>query len=145
MAASVTYVIKSVVYTPTTGGAVTILGIESVSYRKGGQVVTHKTDATVAVSAHFFDSIEGLVTVKTKDASWLAHAAFQGGVVGSLVITYQKRAKGAGAVAGQDKVVTAAQAMVGEVEAELPEVDRSDLSIPFHCSDDSGLTPFAFS
>lgn len=144
MAASATYVIKSAVFTPSGGGAVTLDGLESVSYRKGGQVVTHKTDAAVAVTAHFFDSIEGQVTVKTKNASWLANSGLQPGQVGSLVITYQKRQKGTGAVAGQDKTVTAAQAMIGEVEAELPEVDRSDLSIPFHCSDDSGVTPFAF-
>lgn len=144
MAAAKTWLLKSVVFTKSGGSAVPITGLQSISYRKGGQVVTHHTDALVAVSAHFMDAIEGGVTVRTTDASFLANTGLQPGDVGSLVITYQQRAKGTSAVAGQDKTITAAQAMVGEHSGDLPQTGQSGLEVPFHCSDDNGSSPFAF-
>lgn len=144
MAATDTYLIKSATFTPSGGAAVNLTSLEDVAWRHNGNVVAHRTDATVAISAHFIDDLDGEVTVTLKNFSLAANAGLTPGVVGSLLVTYQKRAKGKGATAGADRTITAAQAMVGPMDGGLPQSDRSSLSIPFHCSDDNGANPFAF-
>lgn len=144
MAATDTYLIKTAVFTPAGGSAINLTSLEDVSWRHNGNVVAHRTDATVAISAHFVDDLDGEVSVTLRNFSHVANAGLTPGVVGALVVTYQKRAKGKGATAGQDRTITAAQAMVGAMDGNLPQADRSTLTIPFHCSDDNGANPFAF-
>lgn len=144
MAATDTYLIKTAVFTPSGGSAINLTSLEEVTFRHNGNVVAHRTDATVAISAHFIDDLDGEVGVTLRNFSHAANANLTPGIVGALVITYQKRAKGKGATSGADRTITAAQAMVGAIDGSLPQSDRSTLTIPFHCSDDSGANPFAF-
>lgn len=146
--AAVTHLLKSVVFTPAGGSPspITFGNLQSITIKKGGKVVAHGSDAQVGITAHFTDDIEAEVTIETTDASALANAACQPGIVGSLVLVFQKRAVGKGAVAGQDKTVTAGQAMVAPFDATLPHSDRSRASFTFHCSDPTnGADPFAYS
>lgn len=144
MSSADTSILKSLIFTPTGGSALTIDGLEDTSVRNGAQVVAHGADAKFAVLAHFVDSGEGEVSVRTRNQSLLAHASLQPGTVGVLVFTYQKRAAGKGGVSGQDRTITAVQAMVGETGANMPHSDRGECTIPFHCSDPDGLAAFAF-
>ncbi len=144
MASGDTYILKSVVFTPSGGSALTIDGLEDTQVRNGAQVVAHGADAKFAILAHFVDAGEGEVTLRVRNQSQLAHASLQPGIVGSLVFTYQKRAAGKGGVSGQDRTITAAQAMVGETGGNMPHSDRGEVTIPFHCSDPAGLAVFAF-
>jgi len=144
MAAGDTYLLKTVVFTPSGGSAITIDGIEDVQVRNGAQVVAHGADALFTVLAHFVDQGEGEITVRTRNQSHLINANMQPGAVGALVLTYQKRKAGKGAVSGQDRTITAAGAMVGETGFNVPHSDRGECTIPFHCSDAAGSAVFAF-
>ncbi len=146
--AAATHLLKSAVFTPAGGSpsAVTFGNLQRFEVKKGGKIVAHGSDAQVAITAHFTDEIEAEVTVESTDASLATNAGLQPGIVGALVLTFQKRAVGKGAVAGQDKIVTAAQAMVGPYDATLPHADRSGAQFVFHCSDAAnGADPFAYS
>jgi hypothetical protein len=145
MASSATYQIKSVAFTPDGGSAQVIDGIEEVSISQNGQVVAHGTDGAITIMSHFVDNIEGQVMIRTRNAVHFVDADFQIGLHGSLVITMQKRKDGKGAVAGQDKVITAAEATVTRSNATIPHADRSNLELEFAVADADVSAPFAYS
>lgn len=143
MADADTYMMKSVVFTPAGGSAQTIDGVDDVQVEDGGQVVAHGAGNNFTVLAHFMDDADATITVRSRNQSLLADADLLKGTVGSLVITYQKRKAGKGGVSGQDRTITAAQAMVGPVNGGLPRADRGDVTFVFHCSDPAGLAALA--
>lgn len=145
MAASDTYYLKTAVFTPSGGSAKTIDGLEEITFRQGGQVVAHGTDGSITIMAHFLDNVEGQVTCRSRNAGLAVAAELQPGVVGSLVLTMQKRKGGTGPVSAADKVITAATSMIGQTNGTLPHVDRSTFEVEFHCADASGSAVFAFS
>lgn len=144
MSDSATYVIKSVVWTKTSGSPVTLDGIEEVTIRQNGQVVAHGHDGSLTVTAHFVDNIEGQVTVRSRTGSIFVDTSLQIGDAGGLVITMQKRAKGKGATSGADKVITAAECVVTSSNLAIPSADRSSLDLEFAVSDAENTAPFSF-
>lgn len=143
MADADTFIMKSAVFTPTGLSAQTIGAIDDVQVEDGGVVVAHGAGNNFCVLAHFMDDAEATITIRTRDQALIADADLLKGVVGALVITYQKRKAGKGGVSGQDRTITAGQAMVGPVNASLPRADRGEATFVFHCSDPLGLAALA--
>ncbi len=145
MAASDTYQIKTCVFTPDSGSAQAIDGLEEVTIRQNGQVVAHGTDGAITIMAHFIDNIEGQVTVRSRNGGLFVDADLQIGIHGSLAIVMQKRKAGKGAVSGADKTITAAETTLTSSNAGIPHADRSTLDLEFAVADLDGAAPFAFS
>lgn len=147
MATSPAYVLKSAVFTPAGGSpsAVTITGLQTISYGTQGSVVAHSHDAAQAVTEHFIDDISGDCSITTTDLSDAQNAALKVSEVGSLVLTYQKRAAGSGAAAGSDLTVTAAEATVTANTGQAGSTGLGEATISFACADSDGAEPWAFS
>lgn len=140
MAASVTYIIKTVTFKGTA-----MDGLEDVQFGQEGDVVSHNSDGQITVSATFLDNIKGNVRVSSRNTALLSTANFDIGSVGSLVIVMQKRAAGKGAVAGQDKTLTAAESTLIRPGGNAPHADRGTAEFEFEVCDAEGVTPWVWS
>lgn len=147
MAATDTYILKSAVFTPTGGSpaAVTFTGLERISFGESGEAVAHGSDGQIAVTAHFIDRIAGQVTITSTNLGKAADAALAIGIAGALVLVFQLRKLGKGAVSGSDKTLTFGQAVVQDKSGDGPDTARSELTVQFACSDPSGLAPGVWS
>lgn len=140
MPAAATYVIKSA----TWKGSV-IDGLENVEFGEEGAVVDHNTDGQSIIAATFIDNIKGVVKVTGRNTSILTGANFEIGSVGSLVVVYQKRAAGKGAVAAADKTLTCAEATLTKNSGTAPHADRGTMELEFDVASAAGTSPFAWS
>jgi len=139
MAASDTYIIKTVTFKGTA-----ITGLQDVQFGNEADVVSHNSDGQVTVAAVFLDNLKGSCRVSSTNTGLASTANFAMGATGSLVMTFQKRAAGKGAVAGQDKVLTAAAAFVIRNSGNGPHADRGSFDLEFECVDSAGVDPFAW-
>lgn len=133
MAAAATYIIKSATFKGTA-----ITGLDDVQWSEEGDEVIHNHDGSITATACFLDNIRGGCTITTRDQSTFGTANFATGANGSLVVTIQKRQAGKGAVAGQDKVLTAADATIKSRSGNAPHGDRGQQSFEFVCVDPAG-------
>jgi len=140
MAAAATYIIKTVTFKATA-----IDGLEDVTMGQSGDVVSHNSDGQVVIAATFLDNIKGNVKVSSRNTSLLNVANFDIGSTGALVVTMQKRAAGKGATAGQDKILTCAEATIISTGGNAPHADRGTLELEFECALAAGTTPFVWS
>ena len=139
MANAATYIIKSVTFKGTT-----IDGVEDVSFGQEGDVISHNSDGQVTIAATFLDNIKGNVKVSSRNTGLASTANFAIGSTGALVVTMQKRANGKGATAGQDKVLTAAEATLIRPSGSAPHSDRGTFELEFECAKADGTDPFAW-
>jgi hypothetical protein len=140
MAVADTYIIKS-----ATWKSVAINGLEDVKWSEEGDVVSHNSDGQVTVGATFIDNIKGKVTITTRNASIATTANYAIGSTGALVFVMQKRQAGKGAVNGQDKTCTSAEATLINVSGNAPHADRGSVDLEFEIADADGAAPFAWS
>lgn len=133
MAAAATYIIKSATFKGTA-----ITGLDDVQWSDEGDEVLHNHDGSITATACFLDNIRGSCTITTRDQSTFGAANLQTGMNGSLVIVMQKRAAGKGAVAGQDKTLTAADATIKSRPGNAPHGDRGAQAFEFTCVDPNG-------
>lgn len=139
MAAAATYVIKTVTFKGQL-----MDGVEDVQVGQEGDVVTHAHDGLITATATFIDNVKATVRVTSRNGSWFSDSDFDIGATGSLVVVQQKRAAGKGAVAGQDKTATFAEATVVRVGSGAPHADRGTFEVEFECVAAAGVTPVAF-
>lgn len=140
MAAAATYIIKSVTFKGTA-----IDGLEDVQFGQEGDVVSHNSDGQITVAATFIDNIKGNCRVSSRNTGLASTANFDIGASGSLVIVMQKRAAGKGAVAGQDKTLTGAEAVIIRPSGNAPHADRGTFDLEFEVPDAEGVTPWVWS
>jgi hypothetical protein len=133
MAAAATYIIKSATFKGTA-----IDGLEDVQFSDEGDEVLHNHDGSITATACFLDNLRGGCTVSCRNQSLFGTANFAEGANGSLVVVMQKRQAGKGAVAGQDKTLTAADATLISKSGNAPHSDRGSLSLEFRCVDPAG-------
>jgi hypothetical protein len=138
MAAAATYLIKSATFKGTA-----VDGLEDVQFSDEGDEVLHNHDGSITATACFLDNLRGGCTISCRNQSLFGTANFAEGANGALVIVMQKRAAGKGAVAGQDKTLTAADATLIGKSGNAPHSDRGTLSLEFRCVDPAGSAVWA--
>lgn len=117
-----------------------VLGIENISVNRSGTPTDLTTDASDAINAVFIDQRVGEVTIVTSDLK--RASTINEGDTGSLAITYECRAEGKGATAGNNVTYTAATATVVSVNSDAGTVGRGQATITWRCSAPSGGSPF---
>jgi hypothetical protein len=137
MAAANAFRAKSVSFKGTA-----ILGITDVSTNETGSATELKTDASATVTAIFVDGIKADVTVTTTDFTRAKGITI--GDTGALVVTYEIRAEGKGAGAG-NAVATYANAVVISNNPQGATDGNGTASIAFSCSAPGGSSPVAWS
>ena len=139
MAAAATYIIKSCTFKSTA-----IDGLEDVQFGEEGSVVSHNTDGQAVIAATFIDNIKGNVRVSSRNGGLASTANFAIGSAGALVMIMQKRAVGKGAVGGQDKTLTCAEAVLIRPGGNAPHADRGTFEMEFECALAAGTDPFVW-
>lgn len=140
MAASATYILKSLTFKGTA-----IDGLQEIQFGQDGDVVSHNSDGQITISATFIDNIKGSVRVSSTNTGLASNANFDIGAFGSLVAVFQNRTNGKGAVAGQDKTLTAAESTVVRPGGSAPHADRGTFDLEFEVCDAEGVSPFVWS
>jgi hypothetical protein len=140
MAASDTYIIKSVTFKSTA-----LTGVEDVSISESGDVVDSHHDSSVTVTATFIDKIKATVRVTGRNLSFASNSNYGIGANGSLVVVFQKRASGKGVTVGSDKTATFADATLISPTSSASSTDRSTLELEFQCVDPNNTSPCVWS
>ena len=140
MAAAATYILKSFTFKCTA-----VDGLEDIQFGLEGDVVSHNSDGQITVSATFLDNIKGNLRISSRNTGLASTANFDIGSVGSAVAVFQKRAAGKGAVAGQDKTLTAAESTIIRAGGNGPHSDRGTFELEFEVCDAEGVTPWVWS
>ena len=114
-----------------------ILGLTDFSINDNGSPVDLGTDASPTITAVFVDSIVTEVSLTTTDVSRTSTLSIGG--TGSLVVTFQLRAEGSGAGAG-DKTCTMANAVITSINSQASTNGIGSVQISFRCSGPNGST-----
>ena len=130
MTAPKSHIIKSAVFTPTTGTAVTFTGLQGADITVSGQRHTWSGDGAATVQAQSMEDIEAQATVTTTDLSFAGDAALKIGTAGSLAIVFSPRGP-RGAASGGDVTRTMGDAIVESVAPSGPHRGESTLTVTF--------------
>ena len=123
MATGSTYILKSATF----GSAIT--GLSNISISQGGSPVDLNDDAAVEISDVFVDNLAVDVTLETNDLAQVDSLSV--GDADSLVLVFQKRENGTGAVAAADLTATIANAVVTSIDSAGPHEGTGTNSVTF--------------
>ena len=136
--------IKTVVWTPASGSALTIPGVQDVQGPgRSGSRLAWSGNGVATEQAQSMEDISGRCTVTTTDLSLQSHASLAIGTAGSLAVTNQQRAA-RGAVGGADQTATMPESMVESVEPGPPHRGLSTLTITFTGVKEDGTEPVTY-
>lgn len=147
MTAPKNWIIEHIKFTPAGGSEITFApGLTSISWSIGGQRLTWSGDGAPVVQAQAMEDIDGAASLVTTDLEQAHNANLAIGTVGQLEVGYRQRASGRGAVSGQSKTATAAEAMIMNLNADIPHRGGSALGMDFGAVAADGVAdPFALS
>jgi hypothetical protein len=128
MSAPKSHIIKSAVWTPTGGTAVTITGLQDANVEPGGTRHTWSGDGAATVQAQSMEDIEAMATVTSTDLALALNVGLKIGTAGSLAIVYAQRGP-RGAASSGDITRTLGDAIVERVREGAPHRGQSTLEI----------------
>ena len=143
MAAAVTWGIISAAFTPAGGSVFNISDCTEISFKDSIDLQNLLTDANVNVNLVFGTGGVTEFSLKSTDTSLAWGSTVKPGVEGSLVLVFGKRAGGKGYVSGQNKTMTASNAVIGERNGGASPAQAGSSDWSFRAYDPAGTGIFA--
>jgi hypothetical protein len=140
MAAAVTHVAESIIFTPSGGAAWTLTDLLHLADGEGVDLTELTTDNSLPVNGMFGDNLKGEISASASDLSHSTNAGAVAGQVGSLAVRYGKRAAGKGRTAGAYLTVTYANAVLRSLHREAGVTGHGTIAVTFGAYGTDGAT-----
>lgn len=137
---ALTSIAKSATFTPSGGSAWNFTDLMDLDDGESASTVDVTTDNAVTVNGMFVDSIKGDISITCSDFEHTTNAGAVIGSTGSLVVRYDRRAQGKGAVSSHTLSVTYANAQVRDIKRRAGVTGTGTITVSFGAYDPAGLT-----